>query len=134
MKNEPQILKRRLVLLNRNVMSGVAIGNVAREFGLSVERLGSTALLVTALQHEPSTIALAIVDMNGEVDWERLGALIAVSSALPPIVGFGPHVDIDGRRAAKAAGLTRIYSNGDFHQKLGEIIARYANAPRTPIE
>jgi hypothetical protein len=46
-----------------------------------------------------------------------------------PLLGFGPHVDVDGRRAAKAAGLTRIVSNGEFHRDLVALVARYAHPP-----
>ncbi|MDF3015147.1 MAG: hypothetical protein K0R44_372, partial [Thermomicrobiales bacterium] len=44
---------------------------------------------------------------------------------LAPTLAFGPHVDIEGRRAAKAAGVTRIVSNGQFHTDTVGLIERY---------
>ena len=42
-----------------------------------------------------------------------------------PTLAFGPHVDVEGRRAAKAAGVTRIVSNGQFHSDMAGLIERY---------
>ena len=70
--------------------------------------------------------ALVVIDMNVHIDWEVIAPALENRASTSPVIGFGPHVDIEGRRAAKSAGLTRIYSNGDFHKGMGEIIARYA--------
>lgn len=87
--------------------------------------VGTTDAFVAALREQGDESGLAIVDMNGQVDWARLGSAIAASSDGPPLLGFGPHVDVEGRRAAKQAGLTRIVSNGQFHQAMAELIDRY---------
>jgi hypothetical protein len=42
-----------------------------------------------------------------------------------PTLAFGPHVDIENRRAAKAAGVGRIVSNGQFHSDTAGLIERY---------
>jgi hypothetical protein len=42
-----------------------------------------------------------------------------------PTLGFGSHVDIETRRAAKSAGVTRIVSNSEFHRDMPALISRY---------
>jgi hypothetical protein len=47
-----------------------------------------------------------------------------------PVLVFGSHFDVDGRRAAKAAGVARVLTNGDFHKDMVGFVRRYAR--RTP--
>lgn len=115
-----------VVILNQDLMLGIAIGNTAKALGFAVERVTQAPELIECLQQDRPDVALAIIDMNLPVDWSQIGEWIGSGIALPPILGFGPHVDIDGRRAAKQAGLTRIVSNGEFHQDMAGLIQRYA--------
>ena len=59
-------------------------------------------------------------------DWSAIGGGID-RVALPPILAFGPHLDVDGLRDAKAAGVTRVVSNGTFHRDAATLIGRYAS-------
>jgi hypothetical protein len=43
-----------------------------------------------------------------------------------PVVAFGSHTDVDGFRAAKAAGVARVVSNGEFSRSLADLVAKYA--------
>jgi hypothetical protein len=115
-----------LLVLNRDLMLGISIGNTAKMLGYRVERYTETAALAEQLENERSEVALAIVDMNLNVDWDRLADVIRANPNVTPVLGFGPHVDIEGRRAAKQAGLTRIVSNGEFHRDMAGLIQRYA--------
>jgi hypothetical protein len=117
-----------LLVLNRDLMLGISIGNTAKMLGFTVERYTDTAGLAEQLENERSEVALAIVDMNLDVDWDCLADVIRAHPDATPILGFGPHVDIEGRRAAKQAGLTRIVSNGEFHRDMAGLIQRYASA------
>ena len=119
-------------MLNRDLILGIAIGNTAKSLGFAVERFTDAAGLVERLRNNPSTVALAIIDMNLDVDWAQIASLIQTNHDLPPILGFGPHVDIEGRKAAKQAGLTRIVSNGEFHREMAALIQRYARSTSTP--
>jgi hypothetical protein len=59
------------------------------------------------------------------VDWEQLAAILADYPAIPSL-GFGSYTDVETRRAAKAAGLTRIVANSEFHRDAAALIQRYA--------
>ena len=76
-------------------------------------------------------VALGIIDINFGPDWDGIAQAIS-SGNQPPIIAFGPHLDVDGLRAAKKAGVTRVFSNGDFSKDTAAIITRYAR-PGTTI-
>ncbi len=120
-----------LLLVNRDVMSGIAIANAAKAVGLRFQPVASVEFLMDRVSAPTDRIALVVLDMNVAIDWDVVSQLTA-NAGSPPVIGFGPHVDIEGRRRAKSAGLTRILSNSEFHQKMGEIIRRYAEPG--PIE
>jgi ActR/RegA family two-component response regulator len=69
--------------------------------------------------------ALGIIDLATGVDWDRIAALGAEAPDVPLLV-FGPHKDVEGFQAAKAAGVTRVVSNSLFHRQAPELVARYA--------
>ncbi|CAN5687132.1 hypothetical protein BH24CHL4_BH24CHL4_23090 [soil metagenome] len=115
-----------VIVLNRDLMLGIVIGNTAKTLGYAVERVTKTPELVERLRNGRSEVSLAIIDMNMTIDWDQITGWIRSGQDLPPILGFGPHVDIEGRRSAKQAGLTRIVSNGEFHRDMARLIRRYA--------
>ena len=47
-------------------------------------------------------------------------------------LSFGPHKDVDGFRAAKRGGATRVVSNGDFHRDMTGFVRRYARPAAEP--
>jgi hypothetical protein len=88
--------------------------------------VANTEQFVSALDDRADTAVIGIIDMNGAVSWDELGAALATGeSEHAPTLAFGPHVDVEGRRAAKAAGVTRIVSNGQFHADMAGLIDRY---------
>jgi hypothetical protein len=68
---------------------------------------------------------IGIIDMNGIVDWATLQAALAHPKQTTPTLAFGPHTDVVNRRAAKAAGVSRIVSNGQFQMEMAALIDRY---------
>lgn len=118
-----------VVVLNRDLMFGVQIGNVVRALGFAPRFVRSTDAFGAEMRRRDAAPALGILDMNGPIEWELIATLVK-EPGCPPVLGFGPHVDIEGRRAAKAAGIARIVSNGEFHRGMGELIGRYAR-PRS---
>jgi len=119
-----------VVALNRDLMFGSRISSVVKALGFAPRLVKDTDAFALAVREADP--ALAIVDMNGPVDWGAIAALAADPAVTTPLLGFGPHVDVDGRRAAKAAGMTRIVSNGDFHRDTAELISRYARPAGQP--
>ena len=117
-----------LIALNRDVFFGVRLRNLAKELGFDLTLAASPEAVGRALGEHHQTAALVIVDMNvldQAVDWEALGGILAEYPAVPSL-GFGSHTDVETRRAAKRAGLTRIVANSEFHKDAAALIQRYA--------
>ena len=115
-----------IVVLNRDLMFGVRIGNGLRSLGYRVEFVRDSESFGVALRETGPAPVLGILDMNGEVDWSTIEAVVEDAAVRTPILAFGPHVDVDGRRAAKEAGVRRIVSNGEFHRDMVGLVRRYA--------
>jgi hypothetical protein len=114
-----------IVVLARDVMARIRIGDLLRQLGYASRFAGDSAAFVEALGADCDRIALGVIDMNGPVDWEAI-AVLSSRPDRPPLLGFGPHVDVAGRRAAKGAGVDRIVANGEFHRDAAALIRRYA--------
>lgn len=119
-----------IVVLNRDLFFGVRIGNTLRDLGYAVAFVPTTGTFVERLRGE-GPVALGIIDMSAGVEWELIRELRAEGNETP-LLAFGSHTDVDGRRAAKAAGVTRIVSNGEFHHELVPLVRRYAAASSAP--
>lgn len=116
-----------LVVLNRDLFFGVRIGNTLRALGYTVEFVQTTEALVERLRG-PESVTLGIIDMSAGVEWDRIRSARDAGIATP-LLAFGSHLDVEGRRAAKAAGVTRVVSNGDFHRDMVHLVRRYAAPP-----
>jgi hypothetical protein len=113
------------VVLNRDLMFGSQIRNALRALGLEARFVPDTDRFVAAMAADPERMAIGIIDMNGPIAWDVLKKALAGTANAPPTLAFGPHVDAEGRRAAKAAGVARIVSNGQFHRDAVALIDRY---------
>jgi CheY-like chemotaxis protein len=119
-----------IVVLNRDLFFGVKIGNTLRSLGYQVAFVRETPALVERLTNGDALPVLGIIDMNVGVDWSAVGAVTGERGRGVPVLVFGSHLDVEGRRAAKAAGVTRVLSNGDFHRDMVALVQRYAR----PVE
>lgn len=124
--NHPSEAARPVIVLNKDLFFGVTIANSLRALGYAPTAARSTHALETALRSIPDA-ALVIVDIAAVDDWELLRATIANSSDIPAIA-FGSHTDVDGMREAKRSGVRRVFSNGEFHRSMGDVITRYARS------
>ena len=114
------------VVLNRDLLFGSRIRSALASLGLEGRFVATTEQFVGALSEQPDSVAIGIIDMNGAVAWDSVReALAGAELGVVPTLAFGPHVDITSRRAAKAAGITRIVSNGQFHSEMAGLIERY---------
>ena len=123
--NAPDANAPEIVVLNRDLFFGVRIGNALRDAGFRVTFRPSTAPFVAYLRAADPPAALGVIDLGAGPDWDEI-ATVTGESAPSPILVFGPHKDVDGFRAAKAAGITRIVSNGEFHRDMLGLVRRYA--------
>jgi hypothetical protein len=114
------------VVLNRDLLFGSRIRSALKSLGLEARFVSTAEQFVGALHQELASVAIGIVDMNGAVAWDVIREeLSGANGGHVPTLAFGPHVDVEGRRAAKAAGVTRIVSNGQFHADMAGLIERY---------
>lgn len=111
----------RVIVLSRDLFFGMRIRTALRQMGYTTVLAETEAAWAAALA---AGAALALVDFNAPVDW----AALEPSGAPVPVIAFGPHTDTEGFRQARAAGVSRVISNGAFSQQLPDLVARYAVA------
>ncbi len=117
--------ERRLALvLNRDLLFGSRIRSALTALGMQGRFVKGSEQFNAELVSNSTAFAIAVIDMNGPVEWEALRDGLGASE-LPPTLAFGPHVDVEGRRAAKIAGIDRIVSNGQFDREMVQLIERY---------
>ena len=114
-----------VVVLNRDLMFGSQIRAVLRALGHEARFARDTSGFLAALREAGESASRGVVDMNGTVDWAAIAEFTG-ETGRAPLLGFGPHVDVEGRKAAKRAGIDRIVSNGDFHRDAATLVTRYA--------
>ena len=115
-----------IVVLIRDLFFSVKVKNELANAGyepLLVKR--EPELLSTVEASNPS---LVLLDLNAKPDWTALEPLLEDESG-PPILAFGPHKDVEARREAQAAGVTRVVTNQQLHKSLHEYVSRYSVGP-----
>ena len=116
----------RAIVLNRDLLFGSRIRSALASLGLEARFVSTAEQFVGALSEQAGSVAIGVIDMNGAVSWDVIReALSRADGGVVPTLAFGPHVDIEGRREAKSAGVTRIVSNGQFHGDMAGLIDRY---------
>ena len=114
------------IVLNRDLLFGSRIRSALASLGLEGRFVSTAEEFVTALNEQAGSVAIGVIDMNGPVSWDVIReGLWRADDEVAPTLAFGPHVDVEGRREAKAAGVTRIVSNGQFHSDMAGWIDRY---------
>ena len=114
-----------IAVYSRDLFFGMRIRTVVRQLGYSATISQDTGTLLAHVASEADPAALVLVDFNQPVAWGDFDAVLASGV---PVVAFGSHTDVDGFRAAKAAGVARVVSNGEFSRSLADLVARYARA------
>lgn len=116
-----------VLVLNKDLFFGITIADALRALGYTPIAARSTKALESAVSIHPDA-SLVIIDITAVDDWDALKATIDAVEDIPSIA-FGSHTNVEGLRAAKAAGLSRVFSNGEFHRTMGDTITRYARHP-----
>ncbi|MDQ3043697.1 MAG: hypothetical protein M3R06_00910 [Chloroflexota bacterium] len=114
-----------VVFLNRDLFFGVRVSNTLRELGYTVTVVPDAAAFAAKLRETIPAPLLGIIDISAGVEWSSIIGLTENDKRVP-ILAFGPHKDVEGLRSAKGAGVTRVVSNGDFHQHMVELVRRYS--------
>lgn len=108
-----------VVALSRDVFFGMRIRTVLAQLGQELRLVKTEKEAVDAMEASPASTLL--VDFNQPVDWALLAAVLDGSTS---VLAFGSHTDVDGFRAAKAAGVRRTVSNGEFSRRLPDLLAQ----------
>jgi DNA-binding NtrC family response regulator len=120
--SEPQATQK-IVIMIRDLFFSVKVKNELTKAGyepLLVKR--EPELLSTVESSHP---ILVLIDLGARPDWKLLEPLLEADTA-PPVVAFGPHKDLDARKEAQTAGVTRVVTNQQMHRNLHEYVERYA--------
>lgn len=116
----PETAQGTIVALSRDLFFGMRMRTIIRQLGYALELANDESTLMQTLQ--TSTPRLAVIDFNKPVDWEALAPLLASET---PIIAFSSHTNVEGFRAARAAGVDRVVSNGQFSNNLPQLIEQY---------
>jgi DNA-binding response OmpR family regulator len=117
---------KKIVVMIRDLFFSVKVKNELTNAGyepLLVKR--EPELLSTV---EASSPVLVVLDLNAKPDWKTLEPLLS-DDAGPPVLAFGPHKDVEARKTAQAAGVTRVVTNQQFHKNLHQYIETYSSDP-----
>lgn len=104
--------------LSRDVFFGMRIRTVLNQLGYDLKLCNTEQQLVESF---PGSVA-TLVDFNIPVNWESLSSVL---KSEVPVIAFGSHTNVDGFRAAKSAGVTRVVSNGEFSRRLPALLTQY---------
>lgn len=104
------------LILCADLMFAVQLQNMARAAGLQPSLLRPGA----PLPNGGAVLIVNLGDRGGQRDWES-SVREAVARGIP-VVAFGPHMDAEARRAAKAAGASRVLANSNLGRDLPTIL------------
>jgi DNA-binding NtrC family response regulator len=119
-----------VVVLIRDLFFSVKVRNELSEAGYRPVLVKREPELLSVVEAEDPVLVL--IDLNARPDWDRLKPLLEDDDASrgTPVLAFGPHKDVDARRAAQAAGVARVVTNQQLHKRLREYVERYARPQR----
>ncbi|HYP20260.1 MAG TPA: hypothetical protein VEY08_09300 [Chloroflexia bacterium] len=100
------------LLFCADLMFAVQLQNMARKSGYRVANARPGAPLPGA--------DVLVVDLGSRGDWE--GAVREMAGRGVPVIAFGPHMDAEGRKRAKAAGASRVLANSNLTRDLPRIL------------
>jgi len=112
-----------VAVLSNDLFFGMRIRTSLRHLGYAVAIAQDAKTFSRHLQQGDQRACLGIVDFNFPVAWDDVREAMAIGV---PMLAFGPHKDVEGFRAAKLAGVTRVVANGEFSRSLPDLVKRYA--------
>ena len=119
---------KEVVVLNRDLLFGSRIRSALKTIDLVVTLVPDSSMFAERVSAHAPDIALAIIHLNGDVASSVIEPILHHTNLGVPVLAFGPHVDAEKLRAAKSHGVTRVVSNGQFHQDLVSLVQRYRRA------
>jgi CheY-like chemotaxis protein len=102
------------------------IAEATRHLGLVALIEEHAAAFEETVREERPGIALIDLGLRG-VDWVSAVRHLRSDPAFAtlPIIAFGPHMDLEARERALAAGCTEFLANSKLATDLAHVVARY---------
>jgi hypothetical protein len=114
-----------IILMSGDLFFGMRVRTSLRPSGYDVVIHGDAVAFSGAILAREPRVVLGLIDFNRPVDWNGLATAL---NGPVPVIAFGPHKDVEGFRAAREAGVTRVVANGEFSRSLPELVERYINS------
>lgn len=112
-----------IIAVIKDVFFGITVRNTIKKLNFEPQLIKSTdALADTVAVYDPSLVVIDLQVIEEESAWSEV-TLIREQDI--PVLVFGPHKDVEGLRAAKAAGVSRVVANSQFHREMPTLIERY---------
>lgn len=117
-------MQNHVAVLTSDLFFGMRIRTVLGQLGYIVDLAQDANAFLARLAQKDRRPVLGIIDFNAAVDWDALQPVMLLNI---PMLAFGAHTNVEGFRAAKAAGVSRVISNGEFTRSLPALVAKYAD-------
>ena len=96
------------------------VEGVARHLGFGLRQARSPEQFWRALSDQPALVLLST--QHTRLDWETLLRELRGRPDPPAVLAFGPHMDVDQRSRARAAGVTKWVPNSRMATDLPDLI------------
>lgn len=114
----------RVLLLVSDLFFAVQLENAATAVGLQPVS-GPGPDLSKSLADDSLRLVVLDLEIRGNA-WSKLLAEVRASRPDLPVLAYGPHVDVDSRKAAQAQGATRVVTKQQLVADLPGLLRRYA--------
>ncbi len=115
-----------VLILVDDLFFSVQIENAARAVGLQPVNGPGPSVAVALASPD---LSLVVLDLSlREASWTDLLAQVRTARPDVPVLAYGPHVDVTSRRAAEAAGATRVVTKQQLVADLPGLLRRYSTS------
>lgn len=116
-----------IIAVIKDVFFGITVRNTIKRLNFEPQMIKTVdTLLDTVAVYDPSLVIVDLQVMTNEATWK---VITATREQDVPVLVFGPHKDVEGLRAAKSAGVSRVVANSQFHREMPTLIERYVKKP-----
>ena len=109
------------LVLDSDLFFMVKVSETLARAGYRVRKARNLAEFEAGLREARPTIALVNLAARGV---DAVSAIARAREADVPVIAYGPHVDIAGQAAARAAGATTVIANSKLASDLPGVVAR----------
>jgi len=116
-----------ILIASADLTCSSALAAAARKSGLAVITASNAANCLAASRDQ--AIRLYLLDLQlPQLPLETLVSELRAAQPLAQIVAFGPHVQSERLKAARASGCDQVLTRGQFFERLEELVGRSAGA------